>query len=366
MDSLRQALETLATTIEEIGNRPPPAPVINNNSISGDKIHGGTITKFSSVGIKDDATKLVVLVKDNGLYVDNLKVSTINSNPVINGNLNVEGEITAHKLHVNEITADVRNERSTPLEFLPDENGLTGKGLLWKGEGPTKQFTFRPNPNRLWSSENIDLDSERSYNIGNVPVLSANELGNAIKYSNLIKVGTLQNLRTSGNLIVDEFLYYNQESQRLGLGTDSPNGNVSITSFESEFIIDVESSSSRIGTWTTDDLQIITDNTTRITVTANGTVQIGQQGSNSGKLNVFGKVGVGVNNVPEGVSLSVSDAIQFNGRKIFNSSAIPTEGNYRLGDIAYNTNPQPSGYVGWVCVKEGSPGNWKPFGQISS
>lgn len=366
MDNLRQGLEQIVNAIEEIANRPTPLPTFNNNDISGDKIHGGTITKFSSVGIKDDATKLVLLVKDNGVHVDSLRVAAINSNPVINGNLDVQGEITAHKLHVNEITADVRNERSTPLEFLPDANGLNGKGLLWKSDGPTKQFTFRSNPDRIWSSENIDIDKERSYNIGNVPVLMANELGNSIKYSNLIKVGTLQNLRTSGDLVIDEFIHYSGESQRIGFGTEAPNANISVTSFESEFIIDVEQSATRIGTWTTDDLQIVTDNTPRITVAANGTVRIGQPGGNSGRLNVFGKLGVGVNNVPEGMSLSVSEGIQLQGRKIFNSDNIPTEGNYRLGDIAYNTKPQPTGYVGWVCVIEGSPGVWRPFGQIAS
>jgi len=44
----------------------------------------------------------------------------------------------------------------------------------------------------------------------------------------------------------------------------------------------------------------------------------------------------------------------------------PTNGTFRQGDVMYNTNAAPTGYVGWVCVREGTPGVWKPFGKISS
>lgn len=40
----------------------------------------------------------------------------------------------------------------------------------------------------------------------------------------------------------------------------------------------------------------------------------------------------------------------------------------RQGDLIYNTEPQPGGYVGWVCVKSSTVtdlAEWKPFGQIS-
>ena len=47
-------------------------------------------------------------------------------------------------------------------------------------------------------------------------------------------------------------------------------------------------------------------------------------------------------------------------------SGTPTEGSYRVGDIVWNTAPRPTGYVGWICVREGTPGEWKPFGQIAS
>ena len=44
----------------------------------------------------------------------------------------------------------------------------------------------------------------------------------------------------------------------------------------------------------------------------------------------------------------------------------PTTGPYLSGDIVWNNNPQPTGYVGWICTRPGSPGEWKAFGLIES
>ena len=49
-----------------------------------------------------------------------------------------------------------------------------------------------------------------------------------------------------------------------------------------------------------------------------------------------------------------------------NGAAVPTAGVYAVGDIVWNTNAAPTGYVGWVCVRDGTPGIWKAFGAISS
>lgn len=39
---------------------------------------------------------------------------------------------------------------------------------------------------------------------------------------------------------------------------------------------------------------------------------------------------------------------------------------FNRGDVAFNSSPAPSGEVGWVCVTQGTPGTWKPFGAISA
>jgi hypothetical protein len=366
VNKLKIALAQVADSLEAIAHAPAPKPEFKDNEISGDKVHGGTISKFSSMGIADDATTRVMHLNDNGVSVNNLVTDHISSSPTVYGDLTVQGLITAQKLHVDELTADVRNERTTPLEFQADDNGIYGKGLQWKGQGPTKQFIYRANPDRLYSTESIDIAAEAGYSIGNTVVLSANELGNSIRTSNLIKVGTLQNLRTQGNLTIDDYIIYDADSQRLGFGTESPNASISVTSLESEFIIDVEGEATKIGNWTTDDLLIVTDNTTRITVRANGKVEFGKSSKSDARVSVFGKLGVGVNNVSEDVSFATANGIEVAGTKIMTGTSIPTGGTFRQGDIVYNTKAVATGYVGWVCVREGTPGEWKAFGQIAS
>lgn len=353
------ALETLALT-------PAPKPEFINNEISGDKVHGGTISMFKSVGIEDTATQRVMTVSDEGTIIDNVITDHISSSPTVYGDLTVQGLVTAQKLHVNELTADVRNERSTPLEFVADDNGIYGKGLQWRGQGPTKQFIYRANPDRIYSTESIDIASESNYSIGNIPVLSVHELGSSVRNSSLVTVGTLQNLRTQGDLTIDEYIFFSSDSERLGFGTESPNASISVASLETEFVIDVESEATKIGNWTTDDLQIVTDNTARLTVKANGKVEFGKSNRNDARVSVFGKLGVGVNNVADDVSFATSGTIEVAGTKISTGTQAPTSGTYRQGDVVYNTSAVATGYVGWVCVREGTPGEWKPFGQIAS
>lgn len=363
VNQIRIGLAQVADALEVVATTPPPAPEFLNNEISGDKVHGGVISSFESVGIKDSASQRVMHVSNNGVSINNLVTSHISSSPTIDGDLNVNGLITAQRLHVDEITADVRNERSTPLEFIADDNGIYGKGLQWRGQGPTKQFVYRANPDRLWTTETID--TAIGFSIDNSVVLSGNELGNSIRNSNLVTVGTLQNLRTQGNLTIDDFIVYDSDSQRLGFGTDAPNGSISVTSLDSEFIIDVEGESTKIGNWTTDDLKIVTDNTTRVTIKANGKTEFGSSSRNDARVSIHGSLGVGVNNVSDDISIATATGLQIAGTKIMTGTAQPDSGTFRQGDIVYNNNAIATGYVGWVCVREGTPGEWKPFGQIA-
>lgn len=41
------------------------------------------------------------------------------------------------------------------------------------------------------------------------------------------------------------------------------------------------------------------------------------------------------------------------------------EGVAAVGDVLYNWNPAPGGYIGWVCTTAGTPGTWKSFGPIA-
>ncbi len=42
----------------------------------------------------------------------------------------------------------------------------------------------------------------------------------------------------------------------------------------------------------------------------------------------------------------------------------PADGEFSPGAIYLSDTPAVGGYVGWVCVKAGAPGEWRPFGRI--
>jgi len=261
---------------------------------------------------------------------------------------------------------DMRMQSLTSVEFNAEEDkGVYGKGLQWKGDGPTKQFIYRANPDRIWTTESIDLNADSSYMIANTPVISQGELGSGVRLSSLVRVGTLQDLKTSGNLSIDGYIHYNSDSESLGLGTDAPNGKLSIATLESEFIVDTQVGAVKLGTWTTDDLRVVTDNTTRLIVRANGHIDLGNPDRSDSKVSIHGRLGIGVNNVEEGVSLSTSGPVKFGNKKFMNGTGIPDSGSFRQGDIVWNESPVSTSYVGWVCVRDGTPGEWKPFGQIA-
>jgi hypothetical protein len=45
-------------------------------------------------------------------------------------------------------------------------------------------------------------------------------------------------------------------------------------------------------------------------------------------------------------------------------TAPPATGTWKIGDIIWNESPAAGGYIGWVCVADGTPGTWKAFGAI--
>lgn len=360
---IRQGLSDLGDAIFNLARQEAPKPEIKDRELSGDKIHGGKITKFQSVGIKDDSTRLVVLVNDDGIVTDNIDVETLVGDTAVTGDLNVEGHITARSLHVDEITADIRQERSSPLEFVAGKgDNVYGKGLLFRDDQKTRQFTLQPGPDRFFVSEPIDLHRDAYISVGGISILNEQELGTTVTKSNLRKVGTLQNLKVEGDLVIDNFVFWNSDYVRLGFGTESPNGMLGLVQEGAEFIVDIENETATIGTFTTSDVNIVTDNTARISISATGKIVIGS--SSDSKTTVKGKLGINVNN-PD-ADIATAGPVVFEGKRFEVGDAVPSNGVYKKGDIVWNTDPKPTGYVGWVCVREGSPGTWKSFGQISA
>ena len=116
-----------------------------------------------------------------------------------------------------------------------DKNSIYGKGIQWSGFGNTKMLNFQANPDRLWSSNSIDLHRGNHYAIDNTLVLSAEELGPTVKTSNLRKVGILNGLAVNGDMNIDQFVFWNSGMNRLGVGIEQGNGQLSVASNYVEF-----------------------------------------------------------------------------------------------------------------------------------
>jgi len=360
---IRTGLTALTNAVDALQSAPPPSPEILDRALSGNKINGGMITNFSSKGITDEATvNQILTVHNDGITVKAIQTQSIDNALTVKGDLTVEGEVRATRLHVDEVSADVRNERSSSLEFTATSGAHSGKGLLWTGaEDYTKQFVFRDQPNRMWSSDDIDIDREKVYRIEGIPVLTLTTLGRSVTESNLQTLGTLQSLEVQGNVNIDGVVYWDTDSERLGIGTDAPNGMLALKNIDHEFIIDnTIDKKFKLGTWTTSALQIVTDDTTRIEVAANGNISL------NGRVNITHPIGVGVNNFADDVDITTARAVRIQNKKFETGTEVPSTGNYIVGDIIWNQNPTPTGFVGWICVRDGTPGEWKQFGQIQS
>ena len=153
---------------------------------------------------------------------------------------------------------------------------------------------------------------------------------------------------------------------RLGIGSEAMNGQLSVGSNSAEFVVEPGERTIGIGAYTSSELRIQTDNTDRITISAEGNIKLGNQGASDTKINMYGKLGVGITSIDPEVQVDVAGAIKFAGRKFLVSGDTPNSGSYSQGDTIWNSNPTPGNVMGWVCVKSGTPGVWKAFGNISN
>lgn len=271
-------------------------------------------------------------------------------------------ELSERRTSVDAVFSDLRF-----LEFKSkkDESNA-GKGLIFSGEGHTKQIVLGPDLKSFFVSENINLDTGRSFFIGNVEVLNSESLGRTITKSNLKEVGRLKGLIVDGSVSINNYLYYNSNVDRLGLGTEAPNAAFSVAENAIEVMLGTvfETGHGMVGTFASHDFDIVTDDTPRLTVKANGNIDLGNPNKNPISVAIHGKLSVGVKTADPGVDLHVAGSVRLNNRLQIYSSAPPVEGTFSIGDIVWNSAPRAGTPIGWVCTRGGNPGMWNPFGEI--
>lgn len=350
---------------QEIANIAVSQLALNPGDLSGNFIAGGTIKDFGSTGIKDSATKETLVITDDKITVKSIAVDTVESNLTVRGDMKIYGILDAGQIRTTEIIANQRYEKQF-LEFANPHGSPVGTGFLWSGDSSNKQFIYNTNPDRFFSSENIDLVNGKSFMIEGQSVIDYKGLGNGIVESRLQTVGTLRSLTVAGNINFGDVVHFNPVSERFSIGTTDGNGILTIYDNVNDvelIITGNKDSQGIIGTFSTKDLVITTDNQARITVGALGDVTIGNEGRDNITTRVYGKLGVGVKNPRE--QLEVAGNIRWANKLFAVGNQPPTDGHYQQGDVIWNTNPMSSSYIGWVCTVSGAPGLWKPFGMIA-
>ena len=316
--------------------------IVENNvniTIGSPDTNLATIGTYSNhdVGIITDNITRILVKSDGEIVVGNEASKT--------GVVRIYGS-----LYVDNLVTDTRVDRSSPLQFQATrDRSVYGLGLSWNGTGAVKQLIMRDGPDRLWTGEGFDIGEDKNYYINGQPVVSSTSLGSGITQSNLTTVGVLNTLTVGGettllkNLTVEngyikaERLWFNQAGRSLEI---DHNGFKSNTSYE----VSVQQSSVLYG-----DANV---------------VEIGDKTNTRKPVKVFGPLSVGINNPDPDLNFSVSGDVSIGNKRFTNGASAPASGSYELGDMCWNTNPQASGHIGWVCVSAGNPGQWLPFGEI--
>jgi hypothetical protein len=283
-----------------------------------------------------------------------------------NTNQTLENFNSALKELVTYITQPTIQEMVGNVSFHAKKGeSNSGKGIIWSGDGITKQIVYMVKPDRFFISENVDLGKDRAVSINGVKVLDSTSIGPTVVKSNLREVGRLKGLVVDGSVSINQYLYYNATYDRLGIGTETPNAALGVADQGVEVVIGTnEKLHGMIGTHAMTNLDIVTGGTARITIKANGHIDLGNPTQNPAQVSIHGKLSVGVPTPDPAVDLHVAGAVRFNNKLHLSAGAPPSAGSYNIGDIVWNDKPSVGKCIGWVCLMPGSPGLWYPFGEI--
>ena len=264
------------------------------------------------------------------------------------------------------VNGNSANYRHQHVNFIA-EHGQNNynKGLIFTGSGSAKQFILADNPDRFFSTENIDIAGGKTLSINSKPVITETSLGPTITQSDLTSVGRLKGLIVDGSLSINQNLFYFADSDRLAIGTEEPNAALSIAEDGIEIIVGTSGTGrAKVGTFAFQDFDIVSDNKPRITVGAGGDIFLGNRKSSPITVRVNGTVSVGVETPDPRVALHVNGAIKYNNTLHITSNEPPKDGTFNQGDIVWNNIPRADAPVGWICTRPGTPGVWNPFGLI--
>lgn len=265
----------------------------DNFNLSGDHVRGGIISEFGSTGIDDRATQCQLTILDNAVVIEQTVVATglqIKGSAKIAGNLSIDGELAADSHAVQVLTKSISDNTLAKIA----ESGIIAPKLIFNDK----------------------------------TIIDENEIASSVLKSNLRKVGTLEDLQTRGETLLDNTLYVSQK--RVGINTLEPT--YALTVWDD----DVEVAINKLGK-------------SRAFIGSHRPVNItlGAAGRDNISLDIDG-------------SVTIND-LRLGALPLTTASAEPNWAG-RAGEIAFNDSPKIGQPIGWVCL-EGH--RWAKFGIIS-
>jgi hypothetical protein len=249
-------------------------------------------------------------------------------------NMQIEDrELSGDKIDGGLITnfesSGIKDSAKNKVIDVKDDGVVIAKDLEIKGKifATTLQY----------HSANVDnLDVKHSVRIQANEVLYKDRLGNSVKHSQLREVGVLDKLNVNN--------VFNVEGNKVGVGTKEPEHLFGVRQNDIEVGISTKGDTGFVGTVNSD------------------TFAIGSGDEPTLFVSHDNKIGIKVRK-PK-ADLDVAGYIRYQGQTQQYDRQTPTAGTWSQGDIVWNTEPQRGSVLGWVCVRAGSPGTWRPFVSI--
>ena len=276
--------------------------------ITGDNIRGGIIQKFGSTGIDDQATACQVTIMDDVTVVENNLLTrdlTVKGTTTIEGDLNVTGTLPENSPLFQNVVAAVSNNVRTSLD----------------------QVVFQSYADMVLDdikTNGLDLNKIK---VNGQEVVNGNNLGNFITFSNLQRVGELQELQVAGESFLSGTLY--TSTRRVGINTIEPIQALSVWDQEIEIGVGKHATNTGIiGTPRPHSLIVSTNGKNNLVLTPDGAVAVNQ--------------------------LNIGDIT-------LTSSKMPPSNNMPIGSIVFNASPSIGGPLGWISLGDA---RWANFGFI--
>ena len=286
----------------------PAALRLLDLKITGDNITGGIIENFSSTGIDDRASQVAVTVLDDVTVIENnllTKDLTVEGSMTVNGKFVVNGTVPEDTEFFRTL---VSNSTNSILNSL--DNTLFNR---------YSTIIF----NQI-KQDGLDLDR---ITLNGQEIAKSNSLGSGIVNSNLQTLGELRELKVSGESLLAQTMYVT--SRRVGINTIEPSAALSVWDDEIEIVAKKKSRDvGLLGTPRQQKLILSANNKDNIVLSDDGTVQI--------------------------------DHLKIGSMQFTTANSPPNFVSERC-HVVWNTNPNPGGPLGWICL---GGANWANFGII--